>query len=88
MQQGQTFLRGLKFVPAVLGLSFVLVSANQAWAVNSSVQRACKRDYYRFCPSYSIGTPQLRACMRRVGRRLSPRCISAVRRSGQLRRRR
>ena len=86
MQQGQTFLRGLKFAPVVLGLSFMLVSANQAWAVSATVQKACKRDYYRFCPSYSIGTPQLTACMRRAGRRLSPRCVSALRRSGQLRR--
>lgn len=69
---------------AALALGAVLVTATAALAVSGRVERACKNDYLQFCPSYEVGTPQLRNCMRQAGRRLSPRCIDALRDAGDI----
>lgn len=59
--------------------TFTLV-AGEAGAVSSRVRAACQKDYYRFCPKYEVGTPQLKNCMAQAGRRraLTPRCLDAL----------
>jgi hypothetical protein len=69
---------------AAVALGALALSAAPSAAVSGRVETACKDDYFKFCPAYSVGTPQLRACMRQVGRRLSPRCIDALVDSGEI----
>lgn len=65
-------------------LAAVLVTAGVAAAASPRVERACRSDYLQFCPSYEVGSPGLRSCMRQAGKRLSPRCIDALRDSGEI----
>jgi hypothetical protein len=62
---------------AFAALSLLTIDAG---AVGSRVRSACKNDYYRFCPKYEVGTPQLKNCMAQAGRRhaLTPRCLDAL----------
>ena len=60
--------------------------AGPALAVPEYVKTACKADYKRFCPSYKTGTPELRECMTAIANQLSPKCIDALERSGEKRR--
>lgn len=60
------------------------ISAAPASAQNASVRSACAGDYQRFCPSYAVGSTQLRSCMRGMGRRLSPGCVDALVDSGEV----
>ncbi len=61
--------------------------AGQAFAVPEYVKQACKADYKNFCPDYRVDTPALRACMIGIAHQLSPRCVDALERSGEKRRR-
>lgn len=67
-----------------LALGAVLLGANAASAASAKVERYCKNDYLQFCPAYEVGSAGLRSCMRQAGRRLSPRCIDALRDSGEI----
>lgn len=71
-------------------LAVFLVSIGTANAViTKKVQAACKKDYYRHCPSYSIGTPELRTCMTKAGKRRQLRsvCLRALINAGEVPRR-
>jgi hypothetical protein len=50
------------------------------------VKSACKKDFKTFCPQYDIDSTALRQCMRSVAGQLSPRCIDALERAGEKRR--
>lgn len=65
-------------------LTVMLLTASVAAAASARVERACKSDYLQFCPSYEVGSAGLRSCMRQAGKRLSPRCIDALRDSGEI----
>jgi hypothetical protein len=71
----------------LVGLMIAMSSANAV--VTKKVQAACKKDYYRHCPSYSIGTPQLRTCMTKAGKRKQLRgvCLRALINAGEVPRR-
>lgn len=69
-----------------LGLVALALSAGAAGAVSGKVKNACSADYYKFCPSFAVGSTSLRQCMRQVGRRLSPRCVDALVDSGEIKR--
>ena len=69
-----------------LGLAALALSAGSVGAVTDKVRNACSNDYYKFCPSFAVGSTSLRQCMRQVGRRLSPRCIDALVDSGEIKR--
>lgn len=73
---------------ATASLCLIAGFAIEANAVSARVKSACKSDYFQFCPSYAVDTPQLRACMRQVGRGLSPRCLDALYDAGEIRRKR
>ena len=72
------------FGKIAVALTVTLVTAGAAMAASARVERACKNDYFQFCPSYEVGSPGLRNCMRQAGKRLSPRCIDALRDSGEI----
>lgn len=78
--------RGLasRSVAVAVALSAALAAASAASAASPRVERACKNDYFQFCPSYEVGSAGLRNCMRQAGKRLSPRCIDALRDSGEI----
>jgi hypothetical protein len=67
-----------------LALGTAALCASSAMAASARVERACKNDYLQFCPSYEVGSAGLRSCMRQAGKRLSPRCIDALRDSGDI----
>jgi adenylate kinase len=62
------------------------LTAASAGAVSQRVEKACEKDYYKFCPSYSVGTPELRDCIAKTAKRraLSPRCFDALVDSGAI----
>lgn len=60
-----------------------------AMAANSGpysarVRRACKSDYSRFCPGYSLYGTELRRCMQAAGGNISQRCIRALVDAGEV----
>jgi hypothetical protein len=67
-------------IAATVALATLALFAGEAGAVSSRVRAACEKDYYRFCPKYEVGTPQLKHCMAQAGRRraLTPRCLDAL----------
>lgn len=77
-------------VGAAVALAFagLMVSAGTADAVSAKVRKACAADYKRLCPSYKVGSTQLRACMESMARDISSRCIDALIDSGEVDRRR
>ncbi len=67
-------------VAATVAFATFALLSGEASAVSSRVRSACEKDYYRFCPKYDVGTPQLKNCMAQAGRRhaLTPRCLDAL----------
>ena len=66
---------------AAIALVLLVSMSTQAGAYPSYVNKSCKRDYYKLCAAYSVGTPKLRRCMESKRRSLSRRCIDALRRA-------
>ncbi|MFA5951253.1 MAG: hypothetical protein WC807_13310 [Hyphomicrobium sp.] len=60
----------------------ILLGPAQASAkdVTDKVINACRGDYKRFCPAYSVNTPELNDCMTEAGKRksLTPKCFDAL----------
>jgi hypothetical protein len=70
-----------------LAAAFLLATSMSAHAgYPESVKSACKGDFKSFCPRYDIDSAALRQCMRSVANELSPRCVEALERSGEKRR--
>jgi hypothetical protein len=70
---------------AMLAIGFgALAAAGSAEAYSGRVKSACKSDFYRFCPSYKLESPGLRACMRAVGGNISTRCLDALADAGEI----
>ena len=59
-------------------------SSVSATAVGWQTQMSCASDYYAFCSKFSVGTPELRKCMRANGPRLTKSCISALIADGEI----
>ena len=59
-------------------------AAGAANAYSGRVKSACKSDFYKFCPSYKLESPQLRACMRSAGGNISSRCLDALADAGEI----
>lgn len=66
--------------------SAMIIAISSAGAVSQRVKDACKNDYFRHCPAYEVGTPQLRTCMTKAGKRkqLSRVCLRALIDAGQV----
>lgn len=68
-----------------VALTLALVVGPQvASAVSPAVKSACRSDYFAHCSAHAVGSPELRKCMRAVGSRLSPGCISALIAAGEV----
>jgi hypothetical protein len=65
-------------------LAFAFFSSACAYAVSERVQQACRDDYYQHCSQYSVGTEELRQCMRKVGEGLSAPCLVALVQDGEI----
>jgi hypothetical protein len=61
-----------------------LAAAGTANAYSGRVKSACKPDFYKFCPSYKVDSPELRACMRSAGGNISSRCLDALADAGEI----
>ncbi|MES1180163.1 MAG: hypothetical protein ABUL43_03100, partial [Hyphomicrobium sp.] len=60
------------------------LSNASAYAVSERVQQACRDDYYQHCSQFSVGTDELRQCMRKVGENLSTPCLVALVQDGEI----
>jgi hypothetical protein len=70
-------------VTLVIGFA-ALAAAGGASAYSARVKSACKTDFYKFCPSYKMDSPELRQCMRSAGGNISSRCIDALVDAGEV----
>jgi len=61
-----------------------MLSSAGAYAVSDNVRQACKDDYYQHCSQFSVGTEELRQCMRKVGEGLSAPCLVALVQAGEI----
>lgn len=69
----------------VIALAIALgACSTSAHAVGWRTQMNCAGDYYAYCSKYSVGTPEVRKCMRANGPRLSKGCISALIADGEI----
>ena len=66
--------------------SLVFVSSPARAEYPEFVKKACKSDFKKYCPSYDIDSKALRACIRAVADDLKPRCVEALERNGERRR--
>lgn len=81
----RTVERALKPVAILAAVCFAAVAlSTSAFAVSDRVKNSCRKDYNRFCSAYSIGTPELRQCMRSNGKKLTNRCFRALVDAGQV----
>lgn len=72
-------------VRAAVALTALVISGLCALAaVNDQVRQACKADYYQHCSQFSVGTEELRQCMRKVGEGLSSPCLVALVQAGEI----
>jgi hypothetical protein len=65
-------------------LSVWLLVPSYAEAYGPKVRRLCANDYMDNCHLHRLGTPELKACMRKAGAKLSPRCVDALIESGEV----
>ena len=80
-------------LPRIIVIASVLAAFVFAGTASSAhaeypdyVKSACKQDFKKYCPSYAVGSSQLRQCMRGVANDLSSRCVDALERNGEKRR--
>ena len=62
----------------------VLCPTAQGAPFTKEVQRACGRDYHKYCGEYGLETMALRTCMDKAGQRLSHACIHALIKAGEV----
>lgn len=68
----------------VAGVAAFVLSSAYAYAVDDNVRQACRGDYYQHCSQFSVGTEELRKCMRTVGEGLSTPCLVALVQAGEI----
>ena len=83
LTRNRPWLRPSRLRPAAT-LASLLLSAVCAQAYSSRVTDACKTDYYQHCSQFSVGTEELRQCMRKVGEGLSTPCLVALVQEGEI----
>ena len=69
---------------AALATLLMSGALNPTYAVSSATQRSCKSDYKKLCPSYKVGSSELRYCMESQARSISGTCIRAAVDNGDL----
>ncbi len=69
---------------ALIAAVVISSAATQASAFSAGVKMSCAGDYFANCSQHSLGSPDLRQCMRNAGPKLSKRCISALVAAGEV----
>lgn len=69
---------------AAVVLGAAILPATQASAVSASIRFACAGDYLANCSAYAPDSAETRRCMRKVGLRLSRRCLNALVAAGEV----
>jgi hypothetical protein len=65
-------------------IAFGAVAAStEAGATSMAVKMACASDYFAHCSQFDPDSKETRQCMRKVGRSLSQRCLSALVAAGE-----
>lgn len=72
------------FCCAIAAIAATALSVTQANAVSLRVKLACSSDYRALCSQYASDSPEVRACMRAAGERLSSRCLNALIAAGEV----
>lgn len=65
-------------------LAFFSLPVADASAYSLRVKLACAGDYYAYCSSYGLDSPELRQCINNVSTRLSQGCIKALVAEGEV----
>lgn len=68
----------LRVCPVAIALGALLLVPASAEAYGPKVRKHCANDYMDNCHLYRLGTPEVRACMRKAGPKLSPQCVDAL----------
>lgn len=68
----------------LLVTAFHVCAVTDAFSLDMRVKMACAADYFAHCSAFSPSSPEVRKCMRAVGRNLSRGCISALRDAGEI----
>lgn len=74
----------LRMCPAVIAVIACLLAPVSASAYSEKVRRLCANDYMDNCHTHRLGTPELTACMRKAGAKLTPSCVNALIEDGQV----
>jgi hypothetical protein len=74
----------LRACPAAIVLAAWLFAPTSAAAYGANVKKSCANDYMDNCHLHRLGTPELRACMRKAGPKLTPKCIDALVAAGEV----
>lgn len=74
----------LRACSAAIVLAAWLVAPLSAAAYGPKVRKNCANDYMDNCHLHRLGTPELRACMRKAGAKLTPGCVNALVEEGEI----
>jgi hypothetical protein len=69
---------------AAIAFAAWLLAASSANAYGAKVRKFCANDYFDNCNLHKLGTPELRACMRKAGPKLTPSCVNALVEEGEV----
>ena len=65
-------------VTALVTAGIIALSASNAFAVSSSVKRACIGDYLSYCSGYAPTGTGVRKCFRQNASKISKTCVKAL----------
>jgi hypothetical protein len=65
-------------------LLILCVGTSSASAIGFMTQLNCANDYYAYCSEFTVGSKELRVCMRRAGPKLSKACLDALIADGEV----
>jgi hypothetical protein len=74
----------LRVSSAVIVIAAWLLAPASAAAYGQKVRKFCANDYMDNCHTHRLGTPELRACMRKAGAKLTPSCVNALIEEGEV----
>lgn len=74
----------LRVCSAAIVIAAWLLAPATASAYGAKVRKLCANDYFDHCHLHKLGTPELRACMRKAGAKLAPGCVNALIEEGEV----
>ena len=72
-------LKTFALIPPIL-----CVCASNAFAIGFMTQLNCANDYYAYCSKFTVGSKELRVCMRKAGPKLSKACLDSLIADGEV----